>query len=375
MNLLFLDLSRNELIDDCMVLLERGLRRSTEMSQINLSYNSIGPAGAHALANVLRRNSFLHGLNLQSNMLGCRGATTIVQALQSDCKSLLALSLSDNRIGEDGAFAIVSSLRDAKNLMRLDLSRNELTDNSAKLFANAIADKNGFVKLSNLDLDQNLIGDVGAVALSSAILTMNIFPIVISDITEFDEDRMIEVSDESDRPQPVTGTVTVSDDDCVMVEEGPALSAAVIPSEGDADDASVVVPSEVGSDEIAPVSISRQANSNMIDEDSDSSPPILASEDEKGHDSAAPIDIPSEAVGDSVSVDLPPEEIDSTANNHDVIIIANTSSFRRPLGKQARLIALSVGANIGDDGTEALQVAAMMYQLSMLVVNGRLTTV
>ncbi len=118
----------------------------TNLTSLNLYYNNIGEAGAQAIANRLTN---LTSLDLNSNKTGEVGARAIADRLTN----LTTLTLADNNIGDTGARAIADRLT---KLTSLNLAGNKIGDAGARTIANRLT------KLTSLNLAGNKIGDAGA---------------------------------------------------------------------------------------------------------------------------------------------------------------------------------------------------------------------
>ena len=115
-------------LEDAIIAIEQG------ETDVNLSFNGIGPAGAIALARAIP------GSNLE------------------------VLRLSNNEIGNAGTMALARAIP-GSNLRVLDLSLNLIGDRGAKAIAGAIPDSN----LEALDLIDNRVGAAGEIALAEAL--------------------------------------------------------------------------------------------------------------------------------------------------------------------------------------------------------------
>lgn len=100
------------------------------LSSLDLSENSLSPAGLEALTNVPGLGS-LGRLTLEKNEIGNGGAQRL--AAWSGAASLKSLMLSSNRIGDDGARSLARSLC-LHQLGELDLSDNPIHDPGALAF-------------------------------------------------------------------------------------------------------------------------------------------------------------------------------------------------------------------------------------------------
>ena len=97
------------------------------LRELYLSFNQIGDAGAHALAEALRTNTSLTRLVLGDNQIGPEGAVALAEALERNT-SLTELNLFGNRIGNAGAVALAIALRTNPSLTTLFLSYNQIGD-------------------------------------------------------------------------------------------------------------------------------------------------------------------------------------------------------------------------------------------------------
>ncbi|CAE7658984.1 Nlrc3 [Symbiodinium sp. CCMP2456] len=136
------------------------------LEQVVLCRNMQEDSGALALAPALGSCCRLYDLDLSGNGLGNRGAqaaTSIVQTSQS----LRSLRLNQNRVGDAGALSLAQSLQSRASLLEeLSLKENFLGDAGAGHFAVALQSA---PQLSTLDLDQNRFGRAGREALHLAL--------------------------------------------------------------------------------------------------------------------------------------------------------------------------------------------------------------
>ena len=147
------------------VSLSQALTVNSSLTNLDLSWNSIGDTGAESLSQALTVNSSLTNLNLIGNSIGDTGAASLSQALAVN-SSLTNLVLTINSIGDTGAASLSQALAVNSSLTDLDLSCNSIGDPGAASLSQALA-VNSF--LTNLDLRCNSIGDPGAESLSQAL--------------------------------------------------------------------------------------------------------------------------------------------------------------------------------------------------------------
>ena len=127
-------------------------------------------AALDALAELLSRARSLTSLTLSSNKLNDEGARVLAQRLASG--AIEALSIDSNQIGDAGAYSEVESsgaLQSGAPLLVLDLSRNGIGDAGAKALAGALSQAKP--PLQSLSLGGNHIGTDGAKALLQMLRT------------------------------------------------------------------------------------------------------------------------------------------------------------------------------------------------------------
>ena len=96
------------------------------MSQLDLTYNNIGPDGALSLAFSLTRNDTLRRLILRQNLILDTGCEALANALTSSNTSLVELNLAANGMTDVAAQALGTMLASNTTLCRLDISANVL---------------------------------------------------------------------------------------------------------------------------------------------------------------------------------------------------------------------------------------------------------
>lgn len=96
------------------------LARSTRLTALSLTHNSLGTAGAAAVGSALAHNTSLRRLALAGNGAGPAAALMLGRAAAAH-PYLTALDLSDNPIGETGALAVLRAAGRRGVLRDLDL--------------------------------------------------------------------------------------------------------------------------------------------------------------------------------------------------------------------------------------------------------------
>jgi uncharacterized protein (TIGR02996 family) len=153
-----LDLSRNRFGVAGLTNLVGGrryMRGIHGVHRLDLSGNDIHPAGAEALASRHRLRS-LTALTLNHNALGDDGADALVTRNSSPLDGLRELSLAGNGIGPAGMRALLG-LRCLPTLTRLELDNNRLGADGAYLITSHPA----LAGLTHLGLGRNRLGPAG----------------------------------------------------------------------------------------------------------------------------------------------------------------------------------------------------------------------
>lgn len=142
---------------------------------IDFSGNSLGP-GLKEVSDVIARGaaSSLQRISLSCNDLSDQGACRLAAALQSasaQAGRLTRLDLESNLIGNVGVGALAKALASGalSRLVSLDLRNNNIGDQGARDISAALR-TGQCPALSTLDLAGNAIGPEGAVALASAVV-------------------------------------------------------------------------------------------------------------------------------------------------------------------------------------------------------------
>ncbi|XP_072892381.1 NACHT, LRR and PYD domains-containing protein 14-like isoform X3 [Hemitrygon akajei] len=195
-----LDLGGNKLGDSGVHLLRTSFRdRECKIQTLRLNNNGLTASSAKSLAEVFRRNDSLKELDLGHNTLGDSGIKRLSSALrESDCP-VQDLRVNDNGLTASCSEDLASALRATPSLTRLEVGNNNLGDSGVKTLSTALKDpnckmqklclsKNGLTAdcardltsivaanptLTELDLDQNQLGDSGVEVLSEALRKSN----------------------------------------------------------------------------------------------------------------------------------------------------------------------------------------------------------
>ena len=117
------------------------MRRMSEndptMTTLNVSDESIGTAGASALAEALKVNKTLKTLDIGVNSIGYAGVTAFAEALVVN-NTVTTLYVWSNSIGDAGASALAEALKVNKTLMALNIADNSIGADGASALAEAL---------------------------------------------------------------------------------------------------------------------------------------------------------------------------------------------------------------------------------------------
>ena len=144
-----LNLASNCISSEDAIILGSNLQHYPSLVELNLAHNNIEWSGIEALGEGLKCNSRFEKLNLQSNHLN---------SLQSPCTlklyNIKCLDLSHCQIDCNTAIALVGCLKYYDCLLRLDLSNNKIRNEGALALVQGL--KHG-IKLQCINLSKNLI--------------------------------------------------------------------------------------------------------------------------------------------------------------------------------------------------------------------------
>jgi hypothetical protein len=119
---------------------------SSPLRVLTLRHNTIGDAGASALAPLCAR--FLEALDLQDNRVGADGCAALAAALRTHACTLRHLDLRRNRGGAAGAASLAGALITNASLTSLSLAHNEIGDDGAASLTACFAHNAALKKLS-----------------------------------------------------------------------------------------------------------------------------------------------------------------------------------------------------------------------------------
>jgi Ran GTPase-activating protein 1 len=163
-----LSLENNGLSMESMEVLLEQLRDSTTLEALFIYHNMIGPEGAVVFAHLLRTLPNLRELRYAQNRAGTKGVRAILQALvENQAISLEKLDIEGGKLfsrdEEDGIEPLCALLRRSPNLYELNIGDSDLTDEGMVPVAQAIVD--GGAALEELIVKENDLTAVSCEAL------------------------------------------------------------------------------------------------------------------------------------------------------------------------------------------------------------------
>ena len=141
------------------------LERCPRPIALDITKNDIGEEGAIALATALKANSTLTSLNVADNNIGATG-TKALAAVLKDNSTLTSLNVSLNSLGDIGATAFADAIRTNATLTSLVLANNKIGVAGAEALADALKTNS---TLTSLSVSHNKIGASGATVFAAAL--------------------------------------------------------------------------------------------------------------------------------------------------------------------------------------------------------------
>lgn len=137
---------------------------------LDISFNNI-PVGNGVLKyiKVLRYNQNFTDLYINDTKMNNIGAKSIAYVLKKNNCSLQTIKINNNEIGDEGAIALAEALKINDTLKYLYINNNKIGDAGAKAFATVLGKNGGNTRLEGLYINGNPINNIGNKYLSNAI--------------------------------------------------------------------------------------------------------------------------------------------------------------------------------------------------------------
>ena len=236
-NLTELSLHDNYIGPSGMFKISRGLRNCTKLRTLDLGRTKLGDSSAHSIAGLILNNTALTFLDLSYNEdtddqsldeyfhlkyehLEIYGAGVIADAL-SNCRGLTYLNLSNHVCNaQDFIEPVANALLSLPVLRTLMLEKINARSDGVRLFANSLQEHPA---LTHLDLSRNLMEDDGAEHLAAALAgctTLVSLSVEDNDLSEFGTLQLLqELSQQSNlRSLNLSGSDMNDEGDEAMVE-------------------------------------------------------------------------------------------------------------------------------------------------------------
>jgi len=140
-SLAHLNLSRNSISTDGILALSKALQSNTTLIHLNLSYSNVNEAAAEHLSTGLKNNKTLLTLGIANCNITSAGMDSLCYGCLVN-KSLKELDLRGNLFDKEGAFALVTALKDHKSLVRVDIGENsQMGSDGITVLAQALKSK------------------------------------------------------------------------------------------------------------------------------------------------------------------------------------------------------------------------------------------
>jgi len=122
---------------------------------LDLSNNAVGPNGATAISGYLEQAKSLKIFLINNCGLGIQGATIIANALKKGQVNLEVIAMARNRLENDGTKEIASALKEMTNIKEVHLFQDVIRKDGMIPLLQALSDK----KLVTLDISDNFINE------------------------------------------------------------------------------------------------------------------------------------------------------------------------------------------------------------------------
>nr|XP_061796618.1 NACHT, LRR and PYD domains-containing protein 12-like [Nerophis lumbriciformis] len=196
-NLRHLDLSCNDLSDEGVEILSKGLASPHCILQVfEMSWCKITNKGCVSLAKAYKSNpSHLQQLHIMCNPLGEKGKRLLIDIQEDPSYSLTTVKLDSCNLDKGSCHLLASVLSFPSKLRHLDLRHNNLSDEGVEILSKGLALKLNPSHLQELDLSSNNLSDEGVEILSKGLVS----PHCILKVVHTDKEIRSSRFDESSR--------------------------------------------------------------------------------------------------------------------------------------------------------------------------------
>eukprot|EP00475_Leptophrys_vorax_P039373 TRINITY_DN7107_c0_g1_i2.p1 TRINITY_DN7107_c0_g1~~TRINITY_DN7107_c0_g1_i2.p1 ORF type:complete len:568 (+),score=141.95 TRINITY_DN7107_c0_g1_i2:151-1854(+) len=143
---------------------------NSNISDLNLSFNSIGPEGGFFVGESLVNDRTLTTLNLNNNSIGLSGAEALAKAITEPTSCLSQLFLAMNSIPGEGAAELASAFRSNPHPLKiLFIPGNPFEDGGVSAIAFSLAQVGSSCRVKAIDFSATNIGDSAAMAIGNMV--------------------------------------------------------------------------------------------------------------------------------------------------------------------------------------------------------------
>ena len=160
-----------------------------KLKTLTLSSNKISDDGAVAISKYLKSHNCLQELNLALNAIHDDGVKAMSEAIQVNT-ILQKLDLSNNKVSDDGAIAISSCLKHNISLQNLNISHNNITNKGTYEIAKSIQMNS---VLQRINISENFMSIEGLLYFIKAVTsncTLQVVDITYNNVTRIEFERI-----------------------------------------------------------------------------------------------------------------------------------------------------------------------------------------
>ena len=216
-----IDLSRNEIDDDCVSSISLALLDNTSVTHLNLADNVISSEGAEHLIGILDSNKTLKDINLNGNMVEpeildeinammIERRPSLVECVVSNDPNVTELNLNGiNLVESSQTDQLIEGLAKNTNVTLLSLDNTEMDDTLVATLSLALVDNTG---ITHLSLRDNLITSEGCEYLLGTLDTNVTISHLDLDGNQIDKHLMEEIDAILSQRQTQAGSLSMADE-------------------------------------------------------------------------------------------------------------------------------------------------------------------